>query len=194
MNRNDLARLIRALLDLIKTAAGCAICGYAADPRGLAFDHITPADKHRTASGKPVHIADMAKGARYSLRTILAEIDKCRVLCHTCHAIHTHRVQRASELFACIGCREPESLAWYAASSVSTPPCGICGEHGLYPIEDYARKVGINDAMRDALALEQPEDHSPRGFYSWESRAARIHAAIASGVSVDDALRDEMKR
>jgi len=84
----------RQIVDTIKTTAGCQTCGYNTDPRALQFDHINPATKYRTRSGKLVHLADMVKGDRYSLRTILAEIAKCRVLCANCHAVYTHRVQR----------------------------------------------------------------------------------------------------
>jgi hypothetical protein len=85
---------VRELVDAIKTANGCESCGYNTDARALQFDHVDPSTKYRTASGRLVNVADMVKGARYSVRTILAEIAKCRVLCANCHAVHTHRVQR----------------------------------------------------------------------------------------------------
>jgi hypothetical protein len=84
----------RQIVDTIKMTAGCQTCGYNADARALQFDHIDPAIKYRTRAGRLVHIADMVKGERYALSTILAEIRKCRVLCANCHAVHTHRVQR----------------------------------------------------------------------------------------------------
>lgn len=93
--RQSQARVIRALVDSIKTAAGCAMCGYNAHACALQFDHIDPATKYRTRTGNIVHPADMVKGARYSLPTILAEIAKCRVLCANCHAVYTHTEQRA---------------------------------------------------------------------------------------------------
>jgi len=94
MNRKSQALRIRAIVDVIKTTAGCEACGYNAHACALQFDHIDPSTKYRTRNGNLVHPADMVKGARYSLTTILAEIAKCRVLCANCHAVHTHKVQR----------------------------------------------------------------------------------------------------
>ena len=84
----------RSITNRIKVTRGCEMCGYNAHPSALQFDHIDPATKYRTKSGKVVHPSDMIKGGRYSLETILAEIRKCRVLCANCHAVHTHTVQR----------------------------------------------------------------------------------------------------
>lgn len=84
----------RAIVNRIKVSRGCEMCGYNAHPVALEFDHIDPASKYRTRSGRLVHLADMVKGGRYGLETILAEISKCRVLCANCHAVHTHTVQR----------------------------------------------------------------------------------------------------
>lgn len=92
--RQTTAREIRAMLDTIKTQAGCTYCGFNAHPSALDFDHLDQATKYRTRNGRAVTVAEMAKGARYSLRTILAEIAKCRILCANCHRIHTHTVQR----------------------------------------------------------------------------------------------------
>lgn len=84
----------RSITNRIKVSRGCEECGYNAHPSALQFDHLDPATKYRTKSGKVVHPSDMIKGGRYSLETILAEIHKCRVLCANCHAVHTHTVQR----------------------------------------------------------------------------------------------------
>ena len=83
---------IRQALDTYKITKGCAECGYKGHAAALQFDHIDPATKYRTASGKVVHPSDMV--GRYSVETIIAEIAKCRVVCANCHAIHTHTVQR----------------------------------------------------------------------------------------------------
>lgn len=84
----------RAITNRIKSERGCEVCGFNAHPAALQFDHIDPATKYRTKSGKIVHPSDMIKGGRHALETILAEIAKCRVVCANCHAIHTHTVQR----------------------------------------------------------------------------------------------------
>lgn len=86
-------RAVRAILDAIKLSSGCESCGYNFSPVALEFDHLDPATKYRTRTGKTVHPANMV--GRYALVTILAELDKCRVLCANCHAIHTHTVQRS---------------------------------------------------------------------------------------------------
>lgn len=85
----------RQIADAIKLEAGCELCGYNTDARALQFDHIDPSTKYTTKSGKTVHPSDLIKGTRYGIATVLAEIAKCRVLCANCHAVHTHRVQRA---------------------------------------------------------------------------------------------------
>jgi hypothetical protein len=84
----------RVITDAIKLSTGCEICGYRKHPAALCFDHKIPAEKYRTKSGKKVHLADMIKGNRYSLPTILKEIAKCRILCHNCHMEYTHGEQR----------------------------------------------------------------------------------------------------
>ena len=80
--------------DKIKLIMGCENCGYASHPAALTFDHINPEEKYTTKNGKKVHISDMVKGNRYSIKTILKEIVKCRVLCFNCHMEYTHNEQR----------------------------------------------------------------------------------------------------
>jgi len=84
----------RQVVDAIKLNAGCEMCGYNEYACALQFDHIDPSTKYRTRNGNLVHPADMIKGGRYALNTILAEIAKCRVLCANCHAVYTHTQQR----------------------------------------------------------------------------------------------------
>jgi len=90
------AETSRSITNRIKVEKGCEICGFNSHPSALQFDHIDPATKYRTKSGKIVHPSDMIKGGRYALETILAEIRKCRVLCANCHAIYTHTEQRSN--------------------------------------------------------------------------------------------------
>ena len=59
---------------------GCEVCGYRKHPSALTFDHINPEEKYRTKTGNVVHISDMVKGNRYSMKTILKEIDKPKVI------------------------------------------------------------------------------------------------------------------
>ncbi len=78
----------RWLLDKMKLARGCELCGYRESPVALQFDHTQPSNKYTTAGGNKEHVSDMV--GRYCLNTILEEIAKCRVLCANCHAIVTH--------------------------------------------------------------------------------------------------------
>lgn len=94
MKRMADAATIRRIVDRIKVTRGCEMCGYNTHPAALDFDHLDPATKYRTRNGTPVHLADMIKGGRYGLQTILVEIHKCRVLCANCHRAYTHNVQR----------------------------------------------------------------------------------------------------
>jgi len=88
---------IREYVNSIKLERGCEICGYRSNSAVLQFDHINPDEKWRDNKGKAVGIAQMTTGsgikgkdkARYSIKTILAEIAKCRVLCANCHMEHT---------------------------------------------------------------------------------------------------------
>ena len=88
----------RQITDRIKMEAGCEICGYKKHPASLTFDHLKPEEKYRTKSGKLVHLSDMIKGNRYSLRTVLEEIAKCRVLCFNCHMETTYDELRTDYL------------------------------------------------------------------------------------------------
>lgn len=58
----------------------CARCGEA-DTRVLAFDHLDECDKY-------ANIADLvSRGACFD--KLVAEVGKCRILCHNCHMLHT---------------------------------------------------------------------------------------------------------
>ena len=63
-----------------KLEAGCEHCGYNDHACALQFDHRDPSQK----------LFNVARGRDYPWKVFLAEIDKCRVLCANCHAIHTH--------------------------------------------------------------------------------------------------------
>lgn len=65
-------------------ANGCEICKYMNPdlPRFFDFDHIDPSIKIK-------EIARMIKDNKYTFDEMVAELSKCRVLCHHCHMIHT---------------------------------------------------------------------------------------------------------
>lgn len=69
-----------------KLAKGCVECGYSAHPSALQFDHIDPQQKS----------FNIAMVSYSSVRQIVAEIRKCRVLCANCHAIHTTNQKRGN--------------------------------------------------------------------------------------------------
>ena len=77
----------RAMMNKIKTDKGCETCGYNANPIALQFDHIDPATKLVSATGRRVTLSSMLG---YSQAMILSEIAKCRILCANCHAIHSY--------------------------------------------------------------------------------------------------------
>lgn len=56
----------------------CSTCGES-NPVVLEFDHL---DRKK----KRGNVSDMVK---YSLSSVIKEIEKCRVLCANCHRIHT---------------------------------------------------------------------------------------------------------
>lgn len=66
-------------LELIKAAGGCcSICGYSKNLAALAFHHTDAADKDFKL--------DMRSLSNRGLETVLAELDKCVLVCHNCHA------------------------------------------------------------------------------------------------------------
>lgn len=71
---------VATILNEIKTSRGCARCGYNANPVALDFDHID-------RSTKSFDIGRMR--SKTSIEKLLAEVDKCQVLCANCHRIKT---------------------------------------------------------------------------------------------------------
>jgi hypothetical protein len=66
----------------IKVERGCADCGFNANPVALQFDHL---DRTKKVAGIGQLITKCAPWPE-----ILAEIDKCDVVCANCHAIRTY--------------------------------------------------------------------------------------------------------
>lgn len=67
-------------LNEIKVQKGCSVCGYNEHPAALDFNHVYGA--------KLFGIGQDPKMAKHK---ILAEIDKCEILCANCHRIHTYK-------------------------------------------------------------------------------------------------------
>ena len=71
-------RAITLAMQAIKVARGCIDCGYNANPVALDFDHVIGVKRNGvTVSG--------------SLKSAMAEAEKCVVRCANCHRIKTHR-------------------------------------------------------------------------------------------------------
>ena len=67
----------RAELNVIKETQGCMRCGYNEYGGKLHFHHRDPSTK----------LFDIGKGVAHSPQKIQEEIDKCDLLCITCHNI-----------------------------------------------------------------------------------------------------------
>lgn len=73
----DAEALYRSACAIWKLEQGCADCGYAEDPVGLDFDHVRGVKLHNIGSRK------------ISLNLLVEEIEKCDVVCATCHRVRT---------------------------------------------------------------------------------------------------------
>ena len=72
----------------IKLESGCIDCGYNDHHAGLEFDHILPRKRGTVAS---------VMGR--SIKVIMEEIERCEIVCGTCHNIRTYeRRQRSSSI------------------------------------------------------------------------------------------------
>ena len=67
----------RADLNVIKEAQGCMRCGYNEDGGKLHFHHRDPSTK----------LFKIGHGIAYSPQRLQEEIDKCDLLCASCHCI-----------------------------------------------------------------------------------------------------------
>jgi hypothetical protein len=67
----------REIISSIKLDRGCVDCGYRLHPDALEFDHLR--DKSFTIS----------ECRSRSINSLLAEIEKCEVVCANCHRIRT---------------------------------------------------------------------------------------------------------
>jgi hypothetical protein len=84
--KQELVQMIAAL----KVERGCVDCGYNAHSVALDFDHLPQFEKKQS-------VARMVLYAR-AWETIMAEINKCEVVCSNCHRVRTaQRAMRAGE-------------------------------------------------------------------------------------------------
>ena len=73
------AKRRRRWLNYIKMRCGCDICGYKENALALQFDHL---------GGKTKQVSHMVL---HSIKNLIKEVRKCRILCANCHSIHTDR-------------------------------------------------------------------------------------------------------
>ena len=78
---------VRTFSKFLKISIGCEDCGFASHAFALQFDHIDPATKYRTKSGKLVNPSDLF--VTCSAWVFIAEVAKCVIRCANCHAIKT---------------------------------------------------------------------------------------------------------
>ena len=66
-------------IEFVKAAGGCcSICGYRKNLAGLAFHHTDLAEKDFKL--------DMRSLSNRTMMSVMAELDKCILVCHNCHA------------------------------------------------------------------------------------------------------------
>jgi 5-methylcytosine-specific restriction endonuclease McrA len=70
-----------------KMSRGCADCGYDKHPRALDFNHLK--DKSFNIGGN---------GRETKWAAILAEIEKCEVVCSNCHRIRTDQREQEKKV------------------------------------------------------------------------------------------------
>lgn len=70
----------RGWIHEIKLAVGCCDCGYAEHAAALDFDHVRGPKKFTIARGSQF----------FSKAEVLAEIEKCDVVCANCHRVRTY--------------------------------------------------------------------------------------------------------
>ena len=65
---------------------GCQICGYNDDVENIHFHHIDPSTKF-------LEVGNLVAW-RYSLKAIDEEIEKCAILCSSCHSkVHAGKIK-----------------------------------------------------------------------------------------------------
>jgi len=73
-----------------KLMKGCRICGYKKHHAGLQFNHINPADKSFTRCKGTKHRSCLSNKSKSKQRLKNEVLNKCEVLCSTCHSIVTY--------------------------------------------------------------------------------------------------------
>jgi len=82
-------------MDIYKMSKGCEKCGYSRHPSVLCFDHLPGTDKkEETKNGysKKACAGGMYRlySPKFTVKELIQEVRKCRILCHNCHMEETH--------------------------------------------------------------------------------------------------------
>jgi hypothetical protein len=82
-------------VDIYKITLGCSICGYDKHPSCLCFDHLPNQEKSehvKNGYSKRSSAGGMYRlySKKHSIKDLVDEINKCRLLCHNCHMEITH--------------------------------------------------------------------------------------------------------
>lgn len=85
-------RYAAAILDEVKTTAGCVDCGFNAWPEALHFDHVDPQSKRESLGW----VSDRSKlRTKTKLRRFLGHVEEhCVIRCANCHAHRTKEEQQ----------------------------------------------------------------------------------------------------
>jgi hypothetical protein len=100
MNSKDTIENRHKFVDFYKMTQGCT-CGYDELPYNLCFDHLEGEEKSehvkngyskRSSAGGMFRLYSKS----HSIKELIAEIKKCRILCHHCHNKYTHHKNKRS--------------------------------------------------------------------------------------------------
>lgn len=67
------------MIDSVKMAKGCCVCGYNTHAAALDFNHV-----------RGEKLFNVSQDPKVAKAKLLAEIEKCDVLCANCHRVHTY--------------------------------------------------------------------------------------------------------
>jgi hypothetical protein len=154
-NRKRRAIVARSHVNDIKSNTRCSDCGLMYDPVCLDFDHIK--DKNKDVS---------ILTHRYSVATILNEIDKCDVVCANCHRLRTE-TRRVNKVATPAVGRSRDAIRAFILSKKSKP-CTDCHETFHHVVMDF-----------DHISMTQTKVMSISRMIAYRSGIKTIEAEIS---------------